>query len=165
MWVVQAEAMLGRRDRAAAYLEMLSPVSHATDPGRLAVYQVEPYVIAADVYGVAPHLGRGGWTWYTGSAGWMYRIALERVLGIRVEGGETLLIDPRIPDEWPGFSVELSLHGGACQCEIAVENPTHSASRVASVTVDGQTAAVLDGIGRVPLRRDGVRHRVRVVLA
>ncbi len=165
MWVVQAEAMLGRRDRAAAYLEMLSPVSHTASREQLAVYQVEPYVIAADIYGVAPHLGRGGWTWYTGSAGWMYRIALERVLGIRIENGDALLIDPRIPDEWPGYTVELRLHGGATHYEIAVDNPARSASRVASLAVDGQVLDMVDGIARLPLRRDGVRHRVRVALA
>src|SRR4030095_8099311 len=112
-WALRAFAELGRRDRAAAYLEMLSPMHHAGTPERLAVYQAVPYVLAADVYGVDPHVGRGGWTWYTGSAAWMYRVALESILGVRIEAGTTLVVDPRIPDEWPGFRVRLRLPKGA----------------------------------------------------
>src|SRR5690606_4187172 len=81
LWAVRAVAEAGRTERAARLLEMISPVSHGRTPEEVATYRVEPYVIAADVYGVAPHVGRGGWTWYTGSAGWMYRVALESVLG------------------------------------------------------------------------------------
>ncbi len=165
MWVVEAEAMLGRRDRAAAYLEMLSPVSHTATAQRLAVYQVEPYVVVADVYGVAPHVGRGGWTWYTGSAGWMYRIGLERVLGVRIEDGTTLVVDPRVPDAWPGFTVRLHLDGGAVRCVVTVENPSGAAAHVASIALDGVAGTVSDGAGRVPLPRDGAQHEVRVRLA
>jgi len=165
MWVVEAEAMLGRRDRAAAYLEMLSPVSHTATPQRVAVYQVEPYVVVADVYGVAPHVGRGGWSWYTGSAGWMYRIGLERVLGVRVEDGATLVVDPRVPDAWPGFTVRLHLDGGAVRCVVTVENPSRSAARVAAIALDGVSGTIRDGAGRVPLPRDGAMHQVRVRLA
>jgi N,N'-diacetylchitobiose phosphorylase len=107
LWVVEALAELGRRDRAAALLEMLSPAAHGATPARIATYQVEPYVVAADVYGIAPHVGRGGWTWYTGSASWMYRIAVESVLGVRLVGGDTLVVAPRIPDAWPGFTLHL----------------------------------------------------------
>lgn len=164
MWAVQAFAMLGRRDRAAALLEMLSPVTHGGTADRLAVYQVEPYVIVADIYGVDPHLGRGGWTWYTGSAGWMYRIAVEHLLGIRFESGETLVVDPRIPDDWPGFEVTLRLHGGATQYAITVENPARRATAVTSIALDGVPGRVDAGIGRVSLLRDGAEHRVHVSL-
>ncbi|MGD9765542.1 MAG: glycosyl transferase [Candidatus Binatia bacterium] len=164
MWVVQAEAQLGRRDRAAAYLEMLSPVSHAGSRARAALYEVEPYVVAADIYGVEPHRGRGGWTWYTGSAGWMYRIALESVLGIRIERGAELVIHPRVPDEWPGFAVELTLHDGSARYQIEVENPRGSASQVVSISVDGAPGRIEDGVARVALLKDRALHRVAVVL-
>ncbi|MBX3027756.1 glycosyl transferase [bacterium] len=164
MWAVQAFAMLGRRDRAAALLEMLSPVTHGGSAARLAVYQVEPYVVVADIYGVDPHLGRGGWTWYTGSAGWMYRIAVERLLGVRVEAGTTLAIDPRIPDAWPGFEVALRLHDGATRYTVAVENPHQRAAAVTAITLDGVPGRIDAGIGRVALLRDGAEHLVRVAL-
>jgi cyclic beta-1,2-glucan synthetase len=86
---------------------MLTPAHHARTAAEVERYKVEPYVVAADVYGVAPHVGRGGWTWYTGSAAWMYRVALESILGITVERGKTLRIAPRIPDEWPGFKARM----------------------------------------------------------
>jgi len=105
MWVVRALAELGRRDRAAHLLELLSPVAHAQSAAQVALYQVEPYVVAADVYGAAPHVGRGGWTWYTGSAGWMLRVALESVLGVTVVQGRELVISPCVPDDWSGFRV------------------------------------------------------------
>jgi cyclic beta-1,2-glucan synthetase len=164
MWAVQAFAMLGRRDRAAALLEMLSPVTHGGSAERLAVYQVEPYVIVADIYSVEPHLGRGGWTWYTGSAGWMYRIAIERLLGIRTEAGDTLAVDPRIPDAWPGFRVALRLNDGASRYRVEVENPTGRAAAVTAIELDGVPGRVDGGIGRVALLRDGVDHAVRVRL-
>ena len=83
---------------------MLSPVSHARTAEEVATYQVEPYVVAADVYGAPPHVGRGGWTWYTGSAGWMFRVILETLLGFRLEGGTTLALQPRLPASWPEAS-------------------------------------------------------------
>src|SRR6185295_2301922 len=100
LWVIRALAELGRRERAATLLEMIGPVAHTT-PGGLPVYRVEPYVVVADIYGTPPHVGRGGWTWYTGSAGWMYRVALESVLGLTLESGKVLRLAPRIPDGWP----------------------------------------------------------------
>jgi cellobiose phosphorylase len=105
-WVVRAMAEAGRRERAAELLEMLSPVSHGSTLHDVAVYQVEPYVIAADVYGAEPHVGRGGWTWYTGSAGWYYWVALESVLGFQLINGNTLRVQPRIPHHWP----EVNIH-------------------------------------------------------
>lgn len=163
-WVVRAMAEAGRRDRAAPLLEMLSPVSHARDMAAVAVYQVEPYVIAADVYGEAPHVGRGGWTWYTGSSGWMYRVGLESVLGFGVEDGDTIVMAPRIPDDWPGFSIRHQLLGDAGAYEINVLNPGRSANGVVSVTLDGAALAIGDGVARIPLLRDGTVHRVELVL-
>jgi cyclic beta-1,2-glucan synthetase len=163
-WVVRAMAEAGRRDRAAPLLEMLSPVTHARDMAAVAVYQVEPYVIAADVYGEAPHVGRGGWTWYTGSSGWMYRVGLESVLGFTIEGGDTIVMAPRIPDDWPEFSIRHQLPDGGGSYEIKVLNPGRSAKDVVSVTLDGTALAADDGVARIPLLRDGAVHRVELVL-
>ena len=164
VWVVRAMAELGRRDRAAALLEMLGPVHHARSREAAAVYCVEPYVVAADVYGVAPHVGRGGWTWYTGSAGWMLRVALESVLGVTLEGGHTLRLAPCIPDGWPGFTVKLRLPDGKTRYDIEVENPGRSAAAVTSATVDGGPASVEGGAALVALRGDGASHRVCITL-
>ncbi len=162
LWVVEALAELGRCDRAGALLAMLSPVSHGATPAQIATYQVEPYVVAADVYGTAPHVGRGGWTWYTGSAAWMYRIAVESLLGVRLEGGDTLVIAPRIPDAWPGFTVRLRLPDGRGDYEIVVTNPTHRAAVVTTVAVDGTPGAIVAGAAHVAV--DGAPHRVDVIL-
>jgi cyclic beta-1,2-glucan synthetase len=164
LWVVRATAELGRRDRAVRLLEMLSPVHHARTRAALAVYQVEPYVVAADVYAVPPHVGRGGWTWYTGSAGWMLRVALESVLGLALEGGTALRVAPRIPDGWPGFRVRLRLPDGETGYEVVVENPDGSAEGVTAAEVDGVAVALDEGSARIPLRADRRMHAVRVTL-
>jgi cyclic beta-1,2-glucan synthetase len=164
LWVVRALAELGRRDRAAALLEMLTPVAHASDRARTDAYQVEPYAVAADVYGAVPHVGRGGWTWYTGSAGWMYRVALESVLGFTVEDGKRILLRPCIPDDWPEFRLRYRLPGGKTHYEITVENPGRRAEAVRTVTIDGAPGIVEEGAARVPLVDDGAIHRVSVAL-
>ena len=110
LWAVRALATIGRTDRAAKLLEMLSPVSRGSTRDGVDRYMAEPYVIAADVYGVAPHVGRAGWTWYTGSAGWMYRVALESILGLELEGGRVVRLRPCIPTEWPGFTLRYARH-------------------------------------------------------
>jgi cyclic beta-1,2-glucan synthetase len=163
-WVVRAMAEAGRRDRAAQLLEMLSPVSHALDPAAVAVYQVEPYVIAADIYGEAPHVGRGGWTWYTGSSGWMYRVGLESVLGFGIENGDTIVMAPRVPDDWPEFSIRYRLPDGGGSYEIVVRNPQRSAGAVRAASLDGVALPLENGVARVPVRRDGGDHRVELVL-
>ena len=143
---------------------MLSPVTRGATPARVATYQVEPYVVAADVYGVAPHVGRGGWTWYTGSAAWMYRIAVESVLGVRLVGGDTLVVAPRVPDAWPGFTVRLRLPDGRGDYEIVVTNPTGRAAIVTAASMDGAPAAIVAGAARIPVAAEAGRHRVDVVL-
>src|SRR5439155_20396184 len=120
LWVVQAFAELGQTDRAEEILNLLNPIHHAADPAGVERYRVEPYVVAADVYSQPPHTGRGGWSWYTGSAGWVYRAGLEWILGFRVRAGR-LSIDPCIPRAWPGFS--LVFRHRSARYEIAVENP------------------------------------------
>src|SRR5437879_9941365 len=99
IWTVMAFALLGDHERAWELVGLLNPVNHATTPAAASVYKIEPYVIAADVYAVAPHTGRGGWTWYTGSAGWMYRLLIERLLGLNPEGNR-VRITPRLPSSW-----------------------------------------------------------------
>ena len=143
---------------------MLTPVSHSRTPEHVAVYQVEPYVVAADIYGVDPHIGRGGWTWYTGSAGWMYRVAIESVLGFRLEGGDTLRLKPCVPDAWPEFAITYRLPDERTRYEIRVRNPTRNAATVTAVTVDGKSGMVENGSARIPLVRDGCLHRVDVLL-
>jgi N,N'-diacetylchitobiose phosphorylase len=164
VWVVCALARLRRRDRAARLLEMLTPIHHARDRAAAEVYKVEPYVVVADVYGTPPHVGRGGWTWYTGSAGWLYRIALEAILGIRLEAGNRLRVLPCIPDDWPGFTVRYRLPRSKTRYEIVVENPERRAESVRSATLDDEAVEVADGVATVALRDDGGAHRVRVVL-
>jgi cyclic beta-1,2-glucan synthetase len=161
--VVKALAELGRRERAARLLEMLSPVSHTRTPEGVARYQLEPYVVAADVYGEPPHVGRGGWSWYTGSAGWLYRVALESVLGFTLEGGECAWLRPCIPAEWPGFRLAYRLPDGRGRLAIEVRNPSGGGAVVAA-RLDGQSLAVQGGAARIPLPRDGAEHRADVVM-
>jgi len=165
LWVVRAFAELGRRDRAARLLEMLSPVSHAGTAEHARRYRVEPYVVAADVYGVAPHVGRGGWTWYTGSSGWMYRVALESVLGVTLERGDTLVVKPCIPDAWPGFSLTWRPPGReGTLVEIVVRNPGACSETVVSATLDGTRVPVRDGAARLAVPAMPGTHRVEVAL-
>ncbi|OUC07323.1 hypothetical protein RY27_15565, partial [Litorilinea aerophila] len=124
-------------------------------PEKAAHYRVEPYVVAADVYGEPPHTGRGGWTWYTGSGGWMYRLGLEGILGVQ-RRGDLLRIDPCIPRDWPGFQLRYRV-GRTCY-HIQVENPDGVNRGVASVLVDGEPAAD----GAIPLVDDGQEHHVQV---
>ena len=162
-WVVIALAMLGQRERAATLLERLTPVWHTTTPERVATYGLEPYVVAADIYGEPPHLGRGGWSWYTGSAGWLQRAALEFVLGLRIEGGRTLVIRPCIPDDWPGFRVRYRLADGVTDCAIGVVR-AHDGHQVVAARLDGRQAPILDGAARIELPEGGGRHRIDVSL-
>jgi cyclic beta-1,2-glucan synthetase len=166
-WVVMALAELGRNAQAARLIEMLTPVWHTATPERVETYRLEPYVTAADVYGEPPHLGRGGWSWYTGSAGWLYRVALESVLGLRVVNSRTLLIRPCIPDDWPGYRLLYRLPSGLSEtetrCEIVVENP-QGGRRVVAARLDGREVPVTDGVAWVALPDRGGLYHVEVSL-
>ncbi len=159
IWSVQAFALLGDGDKAAELLSILNPIRRASTRAAVHRYKVEPYVVCADVYSEPPHVGRGGWSWYTGSAGWMYRVGLESMLGFRVRGA-TLVLDPCVPRAWPGFQI-VYRHGTA-RYEIAVENPRGVCRGVTRVELDGVELS-RDG-ARIPLVDDGEIHRVRVVL-
>ncbi|MDY6964039.1 MAG: protein ndvB, partial [Pseudomonadota bacterium] len=132
-WVVMALARLGRADEAWRCFNLLNPINHALDREAAELYRVEPYVVAADVYGTGALEGRGGWTWYTGSAGWLYRAAVEGILGIRREG-DRLLVQPVLPSEWDGFSAELTIAGVVYR--IVVEK-SETGEALVSVNGDG----------------------------
>jgi cyclic beta-1,2-glucan synthetase len=156
-WSVIAEAMLGHGDEAAKLFSFLNPISHTSSRADVQRYKVEPYVVAADVYSVAPHVGRGGWTWYTGSAGWMYRAGLEWILGFRVRAGK-LLLAPSIPANWP--SVEISFGYASARYEILIENPHKVSHGVARLELDGVRLAE----SHIELADDGRQHTIRVTL-
>jgi len=135
LWLAMAFARQGKGDRAVEILRMLNPVEHARTPEAVARYRVEPYVVAADVYSLEGHVGQGGWTWYTGSAGWMYRVWLEEVLGFKLRGNE-FQFDPVIPANWPGFTLGYCYRDA--HYDIRVDNPDHVSRGVAWVEIDGQ---------------------------
>ena len=143
---------------------MLNPVTHASSADAVAQYQVEPYVVVADIYSAAQHLGRGGWTWYSGSSGWMLRITIESVLGCTLDGGRALRVRPRIPDAWDGFKLTYRLPDRRTVYRISVENPEHCAAAVVACTLDGAIVPVDDGSARVVLATDGAEHQVFVRL-
>jgi cyclic beta-1,2-glucan synthetase len=161
-WSIFAWAQLGDGDRAAGLFDLLNPIRHSADAEAAARYKVEPYVVSADVYSVDPHVGRGGWTWYTGSAAWLYRAGLEAVLGFQLRG-DRLRIDPCIPKAWPGFALTFQYRVGArvTRYEIAVENPGRVCGGVALVEMDGRTIPGGDGVRLVD---DGGVHALHVVL-
>jgi len=163
LWAVQALAEAGRHERAARLLEMLSPASHARSRAAVLRYKVEPYVVAADVYGAPPHVGRGGWTWYTGSAGWMFRVILETLLGCRLEAGDTLTVQPRLPAAWPAVELRWRRPEGTTYT-LAMVNPAGRAGAVVRARLDGNPLAIERGVARVPLRADGRDHEVRIEL-
>jgi cyclic beta-1,2-glucan synthetase len=156
-WAVLATAALGDGDRAAMLFGLLNPVRRALTQDDADRSKVEPYAVVADVYSVAPHVGRGGWSWYSGSAGWMQRAGVEGILGIRVVG-DSLHIDPCIPRDWPGF--EATIAWRSAHYRIMVENPARVCRGVTSVRVDGANAAP----GPVRLLDDGSHHLVEVTL-
>jgi cyclic beta-1,2-glucan synthetase len=157
IWLAMAFARRRDGDRAVSVLRMLSPVEHARTPEQVARYKVEPYVVAADVYALEGRVGQGGWTWYTGSSGWMYRVWIEEVLGVKLRANR-LTIDPVIPRDWKRFTIRY--RHGTTEYAIDVENPNKAGSGVAWVELDGHR--LLDrGIDLVD---DGARHEVTVRL-
>ncbi|MBA4369987.1 MAG: hypothetical protein C0418_00200 [Coriobacteriaceae bacterium] len=161
VWVALAYLLTGDGDEALALLDLINPINHALTPEAVGVYKVEPYVVAADVYAVGPHVGRGGWTWYTGSASWFYRVVVRWLLGLDIIAEEEhrhLVVDPCIPKSWGGYSMRYRADGTTY--EIEVENPRGVNRGVAYVELDGVRLPE----PRVPLERDAGTRRVRVVL-
>jgi len=155
LWSVMAFASLGAGDKAAMLFSLLNPINHSRTRSDVHRYKVEPYVVAADVYGAAPHIGRGGWTWYTGSAGWMQRAGVESLLGLRLEG-DVLRLDPCIPKTWPRF--EMTVRFRSTYYEILVENPDGLCRGIVAITVDG--APIGERPFAVKMQDDGVTHHV-----
>ncbi len=157
LWVVMAMARLGSGDEAVELFHMLNPVNHARTAADVERYRAEPYVVAGDVYAHPAHAGRGGWTWYTGSAAWMHRAGLESILGLR-RRGSTFEMDPCIPSSWPDYAIVWRF--GRTRYEIAVSNPERRCRGIAEAELDG----VPVDSGAIPLVDDGGTHQVRVVL-
>jgi cyclic beta-1,2-glucan synthetase len=157
MWVLWALIELGEVDSAVDLFRRLLPISHALTREDVARYRTEPYVLASDVYAVAPWTGRGGWTWYTGAAAWAYRLGLEAILGVRPFAGGWRL-DPHIPTTWPEY--EVVLRDGETIVRIVVENPRAVNSGVRCMQLDGELVEV----PIVPCFKDGRTHEVRVTL-
>jgi cyclic beta-1,2-glucan synthetase len=154
-----AFAALGEGDKSAALFSLLNPINHARTRAEVHRYKVEPYVIAADVYAAPAHVGRGGWTWYTGSAGWMQRAGVENILGLRIHGG-SMSLDPCIPKAWPRFA--LRFRHRTTLYEVSVENPEGVSQGVAAATCDGVALAARPV--RLALADDGAVHRILVRL-
>jgi cyclic beta-1,2-glucan synthetase len=157
LWTVIALARQGLGDEAMALFHLINPVNHARTHDDAVEYKGEPYAVAADVYAHASHVGRGGWTWYTGSAGWMYQAAIDGLLGLR-RRGDTFAMDPCIPAMWPECAIDWR-HGGSLY-RIAIENPERQQRGVRSATLDGATVDA----GAIPLLDDGREHDVVIVL-
>ncbi len=155
MWAILAFARLGQGQKAVELFSLVNPLNHARTPDEAERYKVEPYAVAADVYSVAPHVGRGGWTWYTGAAGWMYRAGIEGILGLRKEGAY-LCVEPSIPADWPGFDVAIRM-GTTC-IDISLRRAPPADRDGADL--DGVAIAFTDGAIRVPL--DGLPHRLSI---
>ena len=157
-WTVIAFAALGDGDKACELFRMLNPITRTSSRAGVQRYKVEPYVAAGDVYAEPPLAGRGGWTWYTGSAGWLYRAGLEWILGFRVRG-QVLHIDPCIPRNWPGYSIDFRYH--SANYKITVKNPLGLSRGVASTSIDGKAFV---GRANIPLANDGAAHEILIVL-
>jgi cellobiose phosphorylase len=154
IWTVMAFAALGDSRRAWELFELINPVNHASSEAAMATYKVEPYVVAADVYAIAPHIGRGGWTWYTGSAGWMYRLIVESLLGLKLEV-DKLRFSPCLPSHWESFKLHYRYRETVYHIEV-----------IQSRTLDGKTRVTVDGIaqsdGSIPLLNDRSEHAVEI---
>jgi len=162
LWVVMAEAAMGDGDRAVGLLDMINPLAHAQTRVAAEAYRVEPYTVVADVYAVSPHIGRGGWSWYTGSAALFHTAATRSILGFSTRGdgagGRVLVVDPTIPRAWAGFDATLRL--GSTVWRIRVENPRGVNHGVQRTALDGRTLED----GGVPLVDDGREHDVIVTM-
>ena len=154
IWMAMAFAQLGESQRAWEVLTLINPVNHALSPEATATYKVEPYVVAADVYALSPHTGRGGWTWYTGSAAWMYRLIVESLLGLRLEV-DSLSFAPVLPADWEGFTVHYRYRETVYHISVMRAQPG-----------DGATSVIVDGVEQqdktIPLVDDRKEHAVEV---
>ncbi len=156
IWATMAFAELKDHGKAWELFRMINPLNHGSSPARSGIYMVEPYVVAADVYAVAPHTGRGGWTWYTGSAGWMYQLVTESLLGLRIEAGR-LRIEPCLPADWPGFGMSYRFGATTYRLEVVVQPGSTLAP---AMSLDGEPQPD----GWITLRDDGTEHHAQLLL-
>jgi cellobiose phosphorylase len=146
IWATMAFAVLGDRVRAWSLMDMINPLHHGRTAREVEVYKIEPYVVAADVYSVTPHTGRGGWSWYTGSAGWMYRLVLESLLGVGLQttqDGATLHFAPCLPDDWPGFTLDYRYRETLYRIEVT-QGSAEPGVMLDGVLQAGQDIALVD---------------------
>ncbi|UJP64716.1 GH36-type glycosyl hydrolase domain-containing protein [Mongoliitalea daihaiensis] len=161
LWAVKAFAAMGMGEKAVRYLHMINPINHSLDKASANVYKVEPYVIAADVYSEDILSGQGGWTWYTGSAGWMYRVALESVLGIQIRGN-SLLLNPAISENWEGYTVDMRLDDEETRYHIQLLNPEKLQGGLLSGTVDGEEVRFDAVPAEIFIYQDKKQHHIRL---
>jgi cellobiose phosphorylase len=172
IWTTMAFAMLGDKAQAWELYSMLNPINHAIHPGHMLRYKVEPYVMSADIYAAAPHTGRGGWTWYTGAAGWMYRLTVETLLGLHLEVDQ-LRIAPCFPAHWQSYKIHYRFH--ETLYHLTINHVTDMPGQTIRVTVDGEVLAsqvensliinnVLQSQAIIPLVNDQSEHYVEVDL-
>jgi cyclic beta-1,2-glucan synthetase len=159
IWSLMAWAQLGDGDRAKQLFDYFSPIHHTRDPAQVARYKLEPYAVAADIYAAPAPAGRGGWSWYTGAAGWLYRAGLESILGIRT-AGDQLLIQPCIPRAWRRFDVDY--YFGRTVYHITVTNPFGATNGISHAELDHLT--ILRPPIRITMLDDQAEHTLRVVM-
>jgi cellobiose phosphorylase len=157
LWAIWAFAEQGQAERAHELFQLINPIYHSDTLEHVNQYRVEPYVIAADVYSTSPHNGRGGWTWYTGSASWMYRLGIEKLLGINLFA-DHLEVNPCIPKAWKGY--QINYHFGKSMFHIRVENPRGGTCEIADIEIDGRKISNRE----IPLHDDGKAHEVVVTM-
>lgn len=165
IWTTMAFSAMGDKTRAWEFYQMLNPVNHGDTAEAIARYKVEPYVMSADIYGAVPHTGRGGWTWYTGAAGWMYRLTIETLLGINLENGH-LRIAPCVPADWTSFKVHYRYH--ETLYHISINCHTGHPQQVTSLLLDNveiPTASEVGALnGKFPVINDQQVHHVVIEL-
>jgi len=163
IWTTTAFALLGDKQRAWELFAILNPINHASNAEEMQRYKVEPYVMCADIYGAAPHTSRGGWTWYTGAAGWMYRLILETLLGLQLEG-DHLCIEPCIPDDWPSYKIRYRFI--QTTYHINIKRVGEKSQQVRRVLANGAllNGAVFEGTARIPMMDDRSEHHIDIEL-
>lgn len=157
-WVVMAYALMGSGDKAWELYNMLVPINHTNTAMEVSRYKVEPYVMAADVYAVQPHVGRGGWSWYTGASGWMYRVALQHILGFN-KLGDRIIVNPSIPKDWKDYHIEYLFMD--TNYHISIKNPEQVNSGIKSMLVDG---TFNEHSNEILLVNDGKQHIIEIIM-
>lgn len=160
MWGILAFAKLGEGDKAVDLFNLVNPINHSLNHDEMTRYKVEPYVVAADIYSVAPHVGRGGWTWYTGAAGWLYQAGIEGILGISRQGA-SIGIAPVLPKNWPGYEATIQIESSTYRINVK-QTPSEHKKFLSSAILDNANIAIIDGSLRLAL--DGQRHDLRIIM-